>query len=167
MLNQFKPISISTYLTFTFMVLAMPYIFLFYAVGAKLASMVTCCLIGVDVCCLAIKKNSLRSFVLINVNALTLLFFSCYLGNQVGAQYLYYAFLVTALLTFGLQHLVYLGISILICVGNLFLLELTGYSFFDGIKLTSFHINLIHYFDIGTTFLLIIVSILFSLIFKN
>ena len=52
-------------------------------------------------------------------------------------------------------------------MGNLFLLELTGYSFFDGIKLTSFHINLIHYFAIGTTFLLIIVSILFSLIFKT
>lgn len=51
-------------------------------------------------------------------------------------------------------------------MGNLFFLELTQYSFFDGIKLTSFHINLIHYFAIGTTFLLIIVSILFSLIFK-
>lgn len=51
-------------------------------------------------------------------------------------------------------------------MGNLFFLELTQYSFFDGIKLTSFHINLIHYFAIGTTFLLIVVSILFSLIFK-
>ena len=153
------------YFAVTLICLALPYLVLFYVINSLLAIVVTLVVITIDLLCILFeKRKDVASFILINSNCLCLLFFSCHLGKGIGAQYLCFAFVVAAFLRFGIENILYTAASLIICIGVIIVLEIKKYSLFQTLPLQENQINLIHYFTIGTTFLIIIAAIM--LLFK-
>ena len=133
-----------------------------------LASYLVIFLLTLDLVCFFFRKHYITSsFILILINGLSLLFYSCNLSPAVGAQYLFFAFTVTALIRFGNKHLKNGLFLSLIFISSIILLELFNYNLFNPIELSKHQIKFIHLTAISTTFLIILCSFIFYIKFSS
>jgi signal transduction histidine kinase len=156
-------------IAFIFILIGIPYFFIFLVLGLQLLSWM---ISGFIICyCLCVLANhyffyKVASFGVIIIPCVAVFVYSSFLGEAAGIQFALLGITTLPFVLFSNYKIRYILLGVSIPIMTYISLELMSYDFFTTVIFSQSVLKNIYYFIILTTFIMIIVS-LFSFLEEN